>query len=57
MKKLIEHELSNDGEDIDTLDEAMNSTYHQRAVRDLRGELAEQLDAIGIPGNELPPVD
>jgi hypothetical protein len=56
VEKLIEYELENEKEDIDSLDEAMNSTYHQRAVREFRGDLQEQLAAIGVDDYALPDI-
>jgi len=54
---LINKEIDDEGEDVDTLDEAMHSSYHQRAVRALRKELEEQLAAIGVDDFALPEVD
>jgi ribosome recycling factor len=56
VANMIEHELENEGEDIDTLDEAMNSTYHQRSVREFRRELEEQLAAVGVEDYRLPDI-
>jgi len=57
VNKLIATELEEEVEDMDEISEAMEVPYYQRAVRDLRGELAEQLVAIGFEQHNLPSVD
>jgi len=53
---LIDKEIENDGEEMDELDEAMKSPYHQKIVEELRRQLIEQLSAIGIPPGEVPAI-
>jgi hypothetical protein len=57
VDRMIQEEIENDGEEIDTLDEAMHSKYHQRAVREFREDLAAQLRPFGVASTDLPPVD
>jgi hypothetical protein len=57
VERIIKEEIENDGEDIDTLDEAMNSSYHQRAIREFRDDLAGQLAPFGVSRSDLSPVD
>jgi len=57
VSALINKEIDNEGEDVDTLDEAMNSSYHQRAIRVFRKELEEQLQLVGVEDYALPEVD
>jgi hypothetical protein len=57
VTRIIQEEIENDGEDIDSMEEAMSSSYHQRAVRELRFDLAKQLAPFGVTSTDLPPVD
>jgi hypothetical protein len=57
VTRIIQEEIENDGEDIDSMEEAMSSSYHQRAVRELRFDLAKQLAPFGVTSADLPPVD
>tara|TARA_B100000579_G_scaffold95302_1_gene75422 strand:- start:77 stop:637 length:561 start_codon:yes stop_codon:yes gene_type:complete len=57
VSKLIEKELEEEVEDIDEVEEAIQVPYYHRAIRALRSELAEQLEAVGFANHELPSVD
>lgn len=54
VEKLIDRELKEEGEDLDSLEEAENVPYFDRAVNSLRDEFAEQLDRLEIDSGQLP---
>ena len=56
VSKLIEKELDEEVEDMDELTEAIELPYYHKALRSLKIELAEQLDAVGFDNHELPTV-
>lgn len=53
---LIQKEIENDGEEMDELDQAMESPHYQKVINILRDQLIEQLAAIGIPPGEVPAI-
>lgn len=55
VANMIRMEIDNDGEDMSTLDQAMESPYHQKVVEDLRKDLVVQLQQIGVPPGDVPP--
>jgi len=56
VEKLIDHELKEEGEDLDSLEEAENVPYFDRAMQHLHGELKEQMETLGIDSGQLPPI-
>jgi|GEM_PF-5902754 hypothetical protein len=56
VNNLIDRELKEEGEDLDSLDEAGDLPYFDRAVTHLRGELKEQLNTLGVDTAKLPQV-
>ena len=56
VEKLIDRELKEEGADLDSLEEAENVPYFDRAVTHLHGELKEQMGKLGIDSGQLPPV-
>jgi len=57
INDLISKELEEEVEDMDEIEEAIQVPYYQRAIRQLRNELAEQLVNVGFTNHELPSVD
>ena len=57
IASIIEKEIEEEVEDIDELDEAIQLTYYQRAMRELKDDLDEQLTAVGFDNHGLPEVE
>jgi len=56
VQKVIDRELREEGPDIDSLEEAEDIPYFDRAVTNLREEMVEQLERIGMDAGKLPPI-
>jgi len=54
VQRLIDRELQEEGEDLDSLEEAEHVPYFDKAVNALRDEFAEQLERIDIDAGQLP---
>jgi hypothetical protein len=52
---MIQHEVDNDGEDIDDIEMAMSGDYVTRAIQELRWDLLEELAIYGVDESDLPP--
>lgn len=57
VQEIIEKEMEEEVEDLDELDEAIKVPYYHRALRQLRDELAEQLELVGFSNHSLPKVE
>ena len=56
VQRVIDRELMEEGQDIDSLEEAEDMPYFDRAITALRDEMAEQLERIGMDAGKLPPI-
>jgi len=57
IKLMIEKELEEEVEDLDELDEAIQVPYYQRAIRELKDDLDNQLVSVGFENHGLPSVE
>ena len=57
VQSLIDRELKEEGADLDSLEEAEDVPYFDRAITSLRNEMVEQLERMGMDSGKLPPIN